>query len=460
MSLQEQKNVLLRKSVEEKEKEVSEEKKRNDALAESLSRSGQVREVERGDAQAVKQVKELEAELKKKEEFINELQDKLVNTETLNDFLQFSVQNPMEETKSQSDMEAALEAEKATSKRACEEMMDVSNSAVMFVYTLCEICSGRGISPALCDRLIRTISHLGTRTVNKHFKEDVMRIIGDATTLVDTSLTRYLEESEKRYSALETAKETELSQLRDSFKKQTELSQLRDSFKKQTELMKARLQQLEDLDTSTMNTMVSLDPQDGDAATQNTLTYLRQQNERLSAENQLYRSQINDKSTYMRTALDRSSSGAFSFHGSSPTEDPTTLKRELEKEKGERLLWKIRAEQMEVLVGESVENRTCLTNYELSVLATVIDNLFNWVMDHFVIDFEMDVAIEPLEEEYTRSVQQMENREPTIMEIKLYAIQRIIELAANYFLESKYQLEMDVESERDRRQELEMELKR
>lgn len=447
MSLQEQKNVLLRKSVEEKEKEVSEEKKRNDALAESLSRSGQVREVERGDAQAVKQVKELEAELKKKEEFINELQDKLVNTETLNDFLQFSVQNPMEETKSQSDMEAALETEKATSKRACEEMMDVSNSAVMFVYTLCEICSGRGISPALCDRLIRTISHLGTRTVNKHFKEDVMRIIGDATTLVDTSLTRYLEESEKRYSALETAKETELSQLRDSFKKQTEL-------------MKARLQQLEDLDTSTMNTMVSLDPQDGDAATQNTLTYLRQQNERLSAENQLYRSQINDMSTYMRTALDRSSSGAFSFHGSSPTEDPTTLKRELEKEKGERLLWKIRAEQMEVLVGESVENRTCLTNYELSVLATVIDNLFNWVMDHFVIDFEMDVAIEPLEEEYTRSVQQMENREPTIMEIKLYAIQRIIELAANYFLESKYQLEMDVESERDRRQELEMELKR
>ena len=47
MSLQEQKNVLLRKSVEEKEKEVSEEKKRNDALAESLSRSGRGRGVTR-----------------------------------------------------------------------------------------------------------------------------------------------------------------------------------------------------------------------------------------------------------------------------------------------------------------------------------------------------------------------------------------------------------------------------
>ena len=32
MSLQEQKNVLLRKSVEEKEKEVGEEKKRNEEL--------------------------------------------------------------------------------------------------------------------------------------------------------------------------------------------------------------------------------------------------------------------------------------------------------------------------------------------------------------------------------------------------------------------------------------------
>ena len=119
-----------------------------------------------------------------------------------------------------------------------------------------------------------------------------------------------------------------------------------------------------------------------------------------------------------------------------------------------------RCEQMEVVLGETLQNRSCITDYELSVLSSVVESLFTWVVDHFVTDLDLDIAIEPLEEEYTRSVRQMESREPLIMEVKLYAIQRIIETASNALMERRYQLEVAMEAERDRRRELEMELKK
>lgn len=137
-----------------------------------------------------------------------------------------------------------------------------------------------------------------------------------------------------------------------------------------------------------------------------------------------------------------------------------TLQKEVEREKGERLLWQTRCEQMEVVLGETLQNRSCITDYELSVLSSVVESLFTWVVDHFVTDLDLDIAIEPLEEEYTRSVRQMESREPLIMEVKLYAIQRIIETASNALMERRYQLEVAMEAERDRRRELEMELKK
>ena len=69
---------------------------------------------------------------------------------------------------------------------------------VMFVYSLCEACSAQGINAALCDQLVRQISHLGTRTGNPRFKEDVMKIVADAGTLVDGALAPYLQESEQK----------------------------------------------------------------------------------------------------------------------------------------------------------------------------------------------------------------------------------------------------------------------
>ena len=117
-----------------------------------------------------------------------------MSTEALNDFLQFSVQGEGEAASHSSTLTRLEEA----SKRTAGEVVEVSNAVVMFVYSLCEACSARGINAALCDQLVRQISHLGTRTGNPRFKEDVMKIVADAGTLVDGALAPYLQASRRR----------------------------------------------------------------------------------------------------------------------------------------------------------------------------------------------------------------------------------------------------------------------
>lgn len=389
-----------------------------------------------------------------------------MSTEALNDFLQFSVQGEGEAASHSSTLTRLEEA----SKRTAGEVVEVSNAVVMFVYSLCEACSARGINAALCDQLVRQISHLGTRTGNPRFKEDVMKIVADAGTLVDGALAPYLQESEQKAALaaqaaqLEAQLEAEKEAVQEAQTAQAAQTAQCESYQKENEALKERLQQLEDLEAGTMKTMISLDAQDGDTMTQNSLNYLRRQNENLTASNQLYLKRIDELSAFVRTALDKTPAGGAGTAGTDKdarsAEAVQTLQKEVEREKGERLLWQTRCEQMEVVLGETLQNRSCITDYELSVLSSVVESLFTWVVDHFVTDLDLDIAIEPLEEEYTRSVRQMESREPLIMEVKLYAIQRIIETASNALMERRYQLEVAMEAERDRRRELEMELKK
>lgn len=398
-----------------------------------------------------------------------------MSTEALNDFLQFSVQGEGEAASHSSTLTRLEEA----SKRTAGEVVEVSNAVVMFVYSLCEACSARGINAALCDQLVRQISHLGTRTGNPRFKEDVMKIVADAGTLVDGALAPYLQESEQKAALaaqaaqLEAQLAAEKEAVQEAQTAQAAQTAQCESYQKENEALKERLQQLEDLEAGTMKTMISLDAQDGDTMTQNSLNYLRRQNENLTASNQLYLKRIDELSAFVRTALDKTpasgagdagragrAGGAGTDKDARSAEAVQTLQKEVEREKGERLLWQTRCEQMEVVLGETLQNRSCITDYELSVLSSVVESLFTWVVDHFVTDLDLDIAIEPLEEEYTRSVRQMESREPLIMEVKLYAIQRIIETASNALMERRYQLEVAMEAERDRRRELEMELKK
>ena len=407
-----------------------------------------------------------------------------MSTEALNDFLQFSVQGEGEAASHSSTLTRLEEA----SKRTAGEVVEVSNAVVMFVYSLCEACSARGINAALCDQLVRQISHLGTRTGNPRFKEDVMKIVADAGTLVDGALAPYLQESEQKAALaaqaaqLEAQLAAEKEAVQEAQTAQAAQTAQCESYQKENEALKERLQQLEDLEAGTMKTMISLDAQDGDTMTQNSLNYLRRQNENLTASNQLYLKRIDELSAFVRTALDKTPAGDAGGAGGAgdarragraghaggagtdkdarSAEAVQTLQNEVEREKGERLLWQTRCEQMEVVLGETLQNRSCITDYELSVLSSVVESLFTWVVDHFVTDLDLDIAIEPLEEEYTRSVRQMESREPHIMEVKLYAIQRIIETASNALMERRYQLEVAMEAERDRRRELEMELKK
>lgn len=301
-----------------------------------------------------------------------------------------------------------------------------------------------------------------------------MKIVADAGTLVDGALAPYLQESEQKAALaaqaaqLEAQLAAEKEAVQEAQTAQAAQTAQCESYQKENEALKERLQQLEDLEAGTMKTMISLDAQDGDTMTQNSLNYLRRQNENLTASNQLYLKRIDELSAFVRTALDKTPAGDAGGAGGAgdarragraghaggagtdkdarSAEAVQTLQKEVEREKGERLLWQTRCEQMEVVLGETLQNRSCITDYELSVLSSVVESLFTWVVDHFVTDLDLDIAIEPLEEEYTRSVRQMESREPLIMEVKLYAIQRIIETASNALMERRYQLEVAMEA--------------
>lgn len=105
-------------------------------------------------------------------------------------------------------------------------------------------------------------------------------------------------------------------------------------------------------------------------------------------------------------------------------------------------------------------NHTSLTDNELFILSIVIDNLLGLVVDQLAVDLNLQFSLEQMEMDYQENVRLVEQREPLLMETKLYAIQQIIHMASQWWLQTRYSLEMAIGVEHDRCCELEMRLRR
>ena len=264
-------------------------------------------------------------------------------------------------------------------------------------------------------------------------------MIDDTASLVEQGIDLYLVNSEN-----------------DAKKKNEEQQQSIRELEDQVRTLRSHVQQLEGYD-ATLNTMISFDTNNPSDVTNDTssIAYWKKQTETLTSTNQILLRQIDELSACVQSSLNQTQSIELI-----DSNDPAVLRAQLQRQHSAAVLWSTHAEQLEVLLRESGNNQSSLTDYELLILNTVIDGLLSYVMDRLVLDLDLQVSLETLEEEYIVNVRQLEGREPTLMETKLYAVQRIIEASVTWLLDSKYELEMEVGAEHDRRCEVEMLLQR
>lgn len=374
---------------------------------------------------------------------IEELTNKLTHTEELNGLLQVASTSEPEENEKNQVRIRELEEQVLHSEERCGKWMtecsEVCNKVITLVYTLCDFCSSHSVEPTTCDRIMRIISHLGSVTVNRHFTSDVLQVVNDATSLVDHGIDKYIQERDTDAKRKNEAQQQSIHELEE-----------------QIRTLRSHIQQLEGYD-ATIKTMISFDAQNPPDVPSDTssIAYWKKQTETLTSTNQALLHQIDELSACVQSSLSQTQSVDFTV-----SNDPSILHTQLQREHSAVVLWSTHAKQLEVLLHESGNNRTSLTDYELLILNTVIDGLLSYVMDRLVLDLDLQVSLETLEEEYIVNVRQLEGREPTLMETKLYAVQRIIEASVTWLLDSKYELEMEVGAEHDRRCEIEMLLQR
>lgn len=376
----------------------------------------------------------MERTIQEKEALIGTLESKVHETS-----MTPSSASIIEELKNRvSEYEKEIDQSQLDCSAIMSDLDSICNNTVMCICALCDVCKMHNIGTSNCEALEKQISHLDTIATNDHFVDNVQKIVNDATILANTELPNYLE-----------AKERYFKELKDEMEKSN--SELRDTYQKQIELMKERIQQMEDFESSTMKTMISRDTQDVGAAN-GTIVSVMQQNDILNSKLVSYQEQIDKLLTSLKL-LDPFSPNAYIIGGNNISE-------QLKHEKIQHTLWQIRSEQLEMLLSESQGNRSCLTDYELSILSSMINTLLDYVLNNLVLDLELDISFESLEKEYYKNVQQIEHREAFLMEMKLYAIHRIIECAVTYLLNERYQMEMDLAANHDRICELEFTLKR
>ena len=105
-------------------------------------------------------------------------------------------------------------------------------------------------------------------------------------------------------------------------------------------------------------------------------------------------------------------------------------------------------------------NQTCLSDNELTRLSIVVNTLFEFVIDRIVIDFDLQISLDQIELEYQTNVRQLENREPLVMEIRLYEVQRIIDVAIEWWNQKYNYLQMMLSDERSRYLTLQREMQK
>ena len=371
---------------------------------------------------------------------IQELTDRLNQSETLNGELQTSANMRSKQADTQIYQ---LEKKVAEKEEQCEkwqsECKEICTKILTLSYSLCDLCSNHSIEPTLCDQVLRLASHLGSVTISLRLTRDIKQVIDDTASLVEQGIDLYLVNSEN-----------------DAKKKNEEQQQSIRELEDQVRTLRSHVQQLEGYD-ATLNTMISFDTNNPSDVTSDTssIAYWKKQTETLTSTNQILLRQIDELSACVQSSLNQTQSIELI-----DSNDPAVLRAQLQRQHSAAVLWSTHAEQLEVLLRESGNNQSSLTDYELLILNTVIDGLLSYVMDRLVLDLDLQVSLETLEEEYIVNVRQLEGREPTLMETKLYAVQRIIEASVTWLLDSKYELEMEVGAEHDRRCEVEMLLQR
>lgn len=418
------------------------------ALKQKQEESDQLQELMDEEREKLEQVREMKwidgqkcsSEVMVRETQIQELMDKLTKSETANQELQTSIQTQTE----QSDIQIHQLEEKVSEKEVlCENWRSACNEFCTKILTLafsvCDTCNNHSIEPILCDQIQRVASHLGSVTINIRFSNDMIQIIEDMISLVEHGIDSYLVKNET-----------------EAKKKDDEQQQSIRELEEQVRTLRSHVQQLEGYD-ATLNTMISFDTNNPSDVANDTssIAYWKKQTETLTSTNQILLRQIDELSACVQSSLTQTQS-----LDTIDSNDPSVLRAQLQREHSATVLWSTHAEHLEVLLRECENNRSSLTDYELLILNTVIDGLLSYVMDRLVLDLDLQVSLETLEEEYIVNVRQLEGREPTLMETKLYAVQRIIEASVTWLLDSKYELEMEVGAEHDRRCEVEMLLQR
>ena len=117
---------------------------------------------------------------------------------------------------------------------------------------------------------------------------------------------------------------------------------------------------------------------------------------------------------------------------------------------GETALWRQAAAEASAVATSLVANASSTSDEQLMALEVVAEGLLNEAVERLVLDFGIDVCVEGVEEEYAKRVREEEGREPMVVEVKMVTVQRIVEMAADWFTQVKYQLEMEVAAEREK----------
>lgn len=184
-------------------------------------------------------------------------------------------------------------------------------------------------------------------------------------------------------------------------------------------------------------TMVSLDD-----------SFWRERAETAEAQNSVYLSQLEELKEKLREFVD--GGNLVSDMAGEVAGDISSLRRQLRHSRGEAALWRQAASEAAAAAASLLANASSVSDEQLMALDVVAEGLLNEAVERLVLDFGIDVCVEGVEEEYVKRVREEEGREPMNVEVKMVTVQRIVEMAADWFTQVKYQLEMQVAAEREK----------
>lgn len=354
-------------------------------------------------------------------------------------------QAPSKEAEEISQLKDDIEKRKEMEAKLEKSLENLGNTSRSFLYALCDFCLDNSIDKKLADSVQKRITHMNISSEDYRFVDELIQTIEDALQLVDVSLNDFMRDYDTKYrNMIESNKNSQ--------------DQIRKLYQRQIDLYKNRIQELED--TNNTDTCISLSLSDmksmNDSSNDN---YLKRQCDNLECANEIYLKQIDELSTRLQSLMERTPIPSSATTIITTDYDGTTNRYQLDKEKAEKTLWKVQAERLEILYARAIKNESCLTDYELSVLAEVINSLYNYVIESLYLDLNLSSPLDHYKNEYNTQVRDEEEREPMIMETTIYQIQKVIGDAIQYYNGVIYQKELEYDNEREKRFLLERKLK-